>query len=219
MEISQVEGIWAFVIGGVVFLFGIVFSIVWKLGKPNDDNKKKPPLEKNGGEEKKTPTPTPSAKGLGGFGWTVIILLIIGMVTIVVTNWPRARDAEANASAGQNRKANTNIQPREEWVFEWEIPQGNYVRGKNKSGPITAEVDFRPDGGLWVDLLYTEYGRAEKAKLRLAKISDKSWEGPWGQANPQDEGRCDLHEVTPGNLAGTIKGTAGISAFCTLKRK
>lgn len=154
-----------------------------------------------------TDSKTPDKKEVGWF-WPVGIIAVIVIGLLV---WKACGNSGNHQATGGN--------PREEWVFTSELPAGQYVRGLNKTDPLTAEVDFRRDGSLWVDLLYTEYGRAEKTKFRLGNVGDKSWEGPWSQANPADEGRCNLHQVSPGNLAGTMTGTSGLTAFCTLIKK
>jgi hypothetical protein len=112
------------------------------------------------------------------------------------------------------------ITSAEQWVYEDFLPANVYIRGKNRSGEIQAEIIKRDDQDLWIDLAYVEYGRQEKTRFRLSKVANGAWEGTWEQNRPKDFGRCNLREVGGSDtLAGTITGTDGITAVCTLKKK
>ena len=123
------------------------------------------------------------------------------------------------AGAGMWWFTNSHGLRNPQYVWEWQLPRGYYVRGLNKSRPMVAEVIPRSDGALWINTSYTEHGVPEVTRIRLTKVGDNFWEGYWEQDNPEDSGRCKLHKVAPDAWAGNMEGTAGVLAFCTLKRK
>lgn len=144
----------------------------------------------------------------------ILMALVIGIYYVhgLWVSWP---DKTSVASVTER----TVEQPRKDWVFEWTLPRGVYDHGRNKSGPLVAEIIPRADGALWIDIPYVEYGRPEVTRIRLTKISDGSWEGTWEQDNPLDFGRCKLNKVSADAYAGNIVGRARVWAFCTLKTK
>lgn len=172
----------------------------------------RPPLVLGAAGTPLTPPPPAPKKGYGWIGIIVIVAMIAVLAGFVIP-WMHCKTSDTIASGPANK------QPAEVWVFEWELPPGQYVRGLNRSGPIMAVIVMRDDKNLWINTPYIEYGKAEVTRIFLTKIGEKSWEGPWEQNYPKDFGRCDLHEVSPDNFAGNMTGTAGLSAFCTLKRK
>jgi hypothetical protein len=146
--------------------------------------------------------------------WVIGLLVFRMLVWGIVNHYPKESSAKQTANL---IPVIENKTVQYEWY--WELPLGQFVRGKNKGGPFVAEINTQENGDLWVNVLYEEYGKKEVAKIRLGKIGDKSWEGPWEQNNPQDEGRCDLHEISPGVWSGTMTGKDGIPAFCKIIRK
>lgn len=112
------------------------------------------------------------------------------------------------------------VQPKEEWVSNWKLPKGKTVRSLNESGPLVTEIIKRDDKNLWINILYVKDDNPEVARIRLTKIGDRSWEGPWEQDNPEDFGRCELHESIPGKLfTGNMTGVAGIPAHIEVNHK
>jgi hypothetical protein len=151
----------------------------------------------------------------------IIIGAIIALVLVIsISSRVRgcARDKEQLERVAKAQEA-TAVTQTVQYEWYWEPPPGQFVRGMNKGGPFVAEVDIQADGDLWVNIYYTEYQKKEVTKVRLGQVSSKSWEGPWEQKNPQDEGRCDLHEISSGVWSGTMTGKAGIPAFCKLIKK
>lgn len=153
-----------------------------------------------------------------------VLLCLVGLLLFKLVIWG-AYCHYKNSTAKANNTTSSGIQkvqPKEEYEWVWELPPGQYVRGLNRSGPMVAEIIKRDDSNLWINTPYLEYGKLEVARIRMSKISDKSWEGTWEQDNPEDHGRCELHEVSPGTWAGHMtgkEGASGLSPFCTLKRK
>jgi hypothetical protein len=149
-----------------------------------------------------------------------ILIWVIGLIIFRIIFWWLVKYHEEYKSAPpQITKSSAVITKSPEYEWSWELPRGQQVRGFNKSVPMVAEIIPRTDGALWIDTHHVEYGSPEVARIRLAKVGEKSWEGTWEQDNPQDSGRCSLHEVSTGTWAGQMIGKAQIPAFCTLKRK
>ena len=148
-----------------------------------------------------------------------IIYWIIGVIIFRLLIWWFMNQHEQNVAKTQTSSEIGVVRPKYEWT--WKLPRGVYIRGRNCSSPNekNVEVIFQDNGSLWINKHYLEYNKPEVCRIRLTAIGDKSWEGTWEQENPPDHGRCNLNEIGNGIWAGHITGTAGIPAFCTLKRK
>ena len=154
-----------------------------------------------------------------GLGWLIKLAVVAGILYWGIP-WAMTQYRGYKAIQLASRApAVPVITPAEQWVFEWQLPPETYVRGLNRSGPVEATIEKRDNEKLWIILTYVEYGKTEKTTIHLGKVTNGAWDGFWEQSNPKDSGRCNLHEVGTDSWAGTMTGTAGIPAFCTLKKK
>lgn len=178
----------------------------------------------NGGEEKK-PSTLPPAKGPGWLGWTVRVILFIAVITAVtwprakdIVNWPKAKGAEVSADAGQNRAANTNIQPREEWVFEWKLKPGEWSIGR-QGHTMKAEVTKDDQDDFWLVLHDQKNGvDIRVAGLRLSKKGEDLI-GNWENYLDGDGGPCYLYKRTAQMWAGHYELKDGGHTDCFLMKK
>jgi len=109
----------------------------------------------------------------------------------------------------------TIVQPKEEWLFEWESSPDKQIRGFNKVGPWIAEIKKRKENDLWIDL---QSGHSDETTIRLIKDREGSYYGTWRQESTGDHGSCELHGDNQ-KLTGMIIGTANIPVFCKVWRK
>ncbi len=196
-------GMWGVGIGAVAIVVAVVlasmaFSSATKTRKTAPDNNDPHPV----------PPPTPAKKKLS-WGWILAIICLWVLGASVIPPWWEKNVVHGGRGA---------IAPSDQWVFEWEAPPETYIRGKSKSGPIEATIDKYDNQSFWIILTYVEYGKTEKTIIHLGKVTSGFWEGFWEQNNPKDSGRCNLHEMGTNVWSGTMTGTAGIPAFCKLRK-
>jgi hypothetical protein len=148
-----------------------------------------------------------------------VLIWVVGLLIFRLVFWGfiklysgKIPDSNLLAKFGLTNQTNND------WTFQWELPRGQYDHGANKSDLLEAEVKFRPDGSLRVNIYFDNNYKLDVCKMRLEKTGEKSWEGVWERDNPEDSGKCDLHEIAPGVMGGSMTSKTGLTAFCTLKK-
>ena len=149
----------------------------------------------------------------------VIGLLIFRLVFWGLVKFYQEKTTHPTIPKKENLLKSEKATPiKNDWTFEWQLPEGKYVRGLNKSGPLPAKVERRPNGDLWISVYYRQDGKTETGKMKLKLIDTGLWEGSWGQDNPPDFGNCNLNETSPGFMSGYMTGIADVPAFYKLRK-
>ena len=172
-----------------------------------------PPIDEKKPEEKK------KKKTGQGFGWVAIATVIV-IVTLLPPWWWLIHYHVQRKSKTPTMiySGNTNTP---EYEFYWKLPQNVYVNSRNEiaSDERLVEMIRLDDSQFWLNQHYVEYGRPEIMRIRLERVGDKSWEGTWEQDNPENHGRMNLDEITPGVYAGDRTWKNGERGRCYIKRK
>jgi hypothetical protein len=148
--------------------------------------------------------------------WIIGLLIFRLLVWGIVNHYPKQTSEKPTANSIQ-----VAVNKTTPYEFYWKLPSGMFIRGRNESAKNERDVEIvrMDNNSLWFNQYYTEYGSREVCRFRLEKVGEKTWDGIWEQNNPQDNGRCSLHEIVPGVWSGTITGKDGIPAFCKLIKK
>jgi len=208
----------------------IVFVIGYFIYLAVKNQKTKEPPQKQKTNTASTP-PAETKKNGGGSAWKKFgkvllwIAVIVAILCIAGFEWKRYEamqkyKAEARQMKAELAKSGTVVPKEKYWTLQWQLPEGVYVRGLNKSGPLPAKVERRPNGDLWITVYYRADGKPVSGKMRLELIDTGFWKGSWGQDIPADFGGCELHEKsprsTPGYMSGYMTGLAEVPAFLEL---
>jgi hypothetical protein len=150
---------------------------------------------------------------------TVLMSVVTGL--LFARSCPKDAQTERAREVVTTPTANTGMQtvqrtPQGEWY--WVLPPGQYINGRNESAPDERTVDIYPqrDGSILAELHYTEYGQPETQRIRIYKVSEKSWKGSADQDNPEEHAKLDLIESSPGVYSGEIKWSEKIKGKCYL---
>lgn len=163
-------------------------------------------------------TPSPQGENKGKEekkekkGWGVWVVVITLVATIFLTWGFTSLHEQRVASSGIG-----TVQPREEWVFLWDLPAGQYDRGMN-SATFDARITKNDSGSLWFEVVYLSNGNMEVCHFQLNKAGDK-YNGSWSQVQPSDGGNVYLKKVGKEIWTGLYTDKANVSFSCTLRRK
>jgi hypothetical protein len=93
----------------------------------------------------------------------------------------------------------------QKYRYYWELPKGVYVDGRNKISPKETTLELvQPVGDVfYLDQPYFTHGKPERMRIRLRKVGEKRWSGPWSQDNPEQHGNMELREDGPGSFSGS----------------
>jgi hypothetical protein len=116
----------------------------------------------------------------------------------------------AKTMTGQIVKT-TPVTAREitKYRWYWELPEGQYVNGRNRAEPDDGTLELVSDGdpnSLCFDLHYIQNGRPQTCRLRLKRIRNGAWSGTFNQNYPEDHGWVELREIDDKDCySGTLR--------------
>lgn len=146
--------------------------------------------------------------------WVVGTVIVVGLLTWGLTS---SHEQENKAETVARSSGIPVVQPKEEWVFLWHLPPGQYDRGRNEETLEVRIVKNDPDA-LWFETPYENMGTMEVSRFQTSKKGDQ-FIGTWSQDRPNDGGSIYLNKVGEQMWVGQLTDKSGLSCACTLKRK
>jgi len=194
----------------------VVCLIIWILFL-NIRNRPKKPTDTTVTATPPSPSTPKAKKGYGWLGGLIAIVIAIILTWGFSTSWGKSKQAVVPVTNSGTQVVQRA--PQGEWY--WVLPPGEYINGRNESAANERTVDLYPqrDGSILAELRYTEYGQPETQRIRIYKVSDKSWKGSADQDNPEEHAKLDLIESSPGVYSGEIKWSEKTKGKCYLNTR